>query len=103
MKTYIQTNPSTPEIHRITTGEHLLDLELPVGIPARCRRTRQPFLNHDGGAAGSLAKLRGTRVANGGVSAGNRRHARVVPYFHTGFPEVGRRDDWPSGRRVSAH
>ena len=63
----------------------------------------QPLLDHDRGAAGGVAGLRGHRVGRDELPPGHRGHAGAVPPLHARLPEGGGRGDRPSGRRVPAH
>ena len=56
--THLQPEPHLPQIHAgQTPPEHLLDLELSVGIPARSRRNGKSLLDHDRGPHGAVAGL----------------------------------------------
>jgi hypothetical protein len=54
----VQPDPGSTEIHaRKKALQHLLDVELSVGVQSRCDRTRQSILDHDRGPQGGLAHL----------------------------------------------
>ena len=58
VSTHLQPKPHLPQIHaRQTPPEHLLDLELSVGSPARSRGDGKPLLDDDRSPHRALAGL----------------------------------------------
>ena len=56
---HLQPDPHPAQVHaRQAAAQHLLDLELPLGGPARPGRDGQPLLDDDRGAQGAVAGLR---------------------------------------------
>ena len=102
-RTYNQDHVPRKYTPRQAAGEHLLDLELPVGGQPEPRGAGQPLLDHDRGAAGGLAGVRGDRVGRDELPPGDRGDAGAVPSVHARLPEGGGGGDRSSGRRVPAH
>src|SRR6516164_11807920 len=91
-RTHLQPEPRPASAHAGPSAhEHLLDLELSLGIPTRSRRDGQSVLHDDRSAPGDLAELRDPGVGRGALPPRHRGHFGAVPPFDVALPGTGRR------------
>src|SRR5262245_58089609 len=82
--THVQPKSHRPQIHaRQTPPEHLLDVELPMGIPTRSRDDGKPVIHDDRSPYRAVAELRDSGVEPGTFPPGDCGHAGTVPPLHT--------------------
>ena len=102
--THLQPRSHCPQIHAgQTPHEHLLDVELPMGIPARPCGDGKPLLNDDRSPHRPVAELRDAGVERSAISTRDCGYAGAFPPLHAQLPADCRRSHRPSGRRFPAH
>src|SRR5260370_14521191 len=76
IRAHLQSIPHPPRIHAWQTPyQHLLDVELSLGVATRHRGDGKPLLHDDRSPHSAVAELRENGMERSAISAGDCRHA----------------------------